>query len=92
MVGMVRVSRRKVRFLESASECGCDGSARNTCAIGTGNRVKEADAAALQIFIYPRFGGFGTTFVVVLSVDPSYPRTSLYVIDFMKVRDVCAWS
>ena len=32
MVSMVRVSRRKVRFLESASECGCDGSARDTCA------------------------------------------------------------
>ena len=88
MVGMVRVSRGKVRFLESASECGCDGSVWDTCAIGTGNRLNKAVAAALQIFIYPRFGGFVTTIVVVLSVDPSYPRTSLYVIDEMKVREV----
>ena len=70
VVGMVRVSRRKVRFLESASECGCNGSARDTYAIGTGNRLNKAVAAALQIFIYPRFRGFGTTFVVVLSVGP----------------------
>ena len=47
MVCMVRVSRRKVRFLESASECRSYGSVGNTCAFGTGNRVKEAAAASL---------------------------------------------
>ena len=47
MAGMVRMPRRKVRFLESASECRCYGSVGDTCAFGARNRMKEAVAAGL---------------------------------------------
>ena len=45
MVGVVRVSQREVRLLESASECRCDGSGGNTCALGARNCLYEAAAA-----------------------------------------------
>ena len=80
MVGMERASWREVGLLESASECGCDGSVGNTCAFGTGNRVKEAVAAGLKVFDYPRFIGICATLVGVAGVHSSCPRISLYEI------------